>query len=84
MCICIIQIFEKFTFVEIDILFFSFGFLGMHPWHMEVPRLGVKPRAAMRTPTYSFNFFKKLFCMCLFRSHLRHMEVPRLGVESEL
>ena len=24
-------------------LFFFFCFLGPHPWHMEVPRLGVKP-----------------------------------------
>ena len=23
------------------LLFFVFVFLGLHPWHMEVPRLGV-------------------------------------------
>ena len=23
-------------------IFLSFGFLGLHPWHMEVPRLGVQ------------------------------------------
>ena len=30
----IINDFDKF-------FFFFFGFLGLHPWHMEVPRLGV-------------------------------------------
>ena len=24
-----------------DTLFYFFVFLGLHPWHMEVPRLGV-------------------------------------------
>ena len=25
-----------------SILFYFFGFFGLHPWHMEVPRLGVQ------------------------------------------
>ena len=28
--------------LEPTIFFFFFVFLGLHPWHMEVPRLGVK------------------------------------------
>ena len=31
--------------------FFFFGFLGLQPWHMEVPRLGVKPE--LQLPTYT-------------------------------
>ena len=32
-------------------LFYFFFFLGPHPWHMEVPRLGVKVELQM--PAYS-------------------------------
>ena len=32
-------------------LFFFFGFLGSPPWHMEVPRLGVKSR--LQLPVYA-------------------------------
>ena len=31
-------------------LFFFFFFLGLHPWHMEIPRLGVK--SELQLPTY--------------------------------
>ena len=32
-------------------LFIYFGFLGLHPWHMEVPRLGVK--SELQLPAYT-------------------------------
>ena len=33
----------QFTFLFVQGLFFSFlVFLGLHPWHMEFPRLGVE------------------------------------------
>ena len=28
---------------SVDTFFLGGVFLGLHPWHMEVPRLGVKP-----------------------------------------
>ena len=31
--------------------FFSFVFLGPHPWHMEIPRLGVK--SELQLPAYT-------------------------------
>ena len=31
--------------------FFFFGFLGLHPWHTEVPRLRVEPE--LQLPTYT-------------------------------
>ena len=33
--------FFLFYFIYLLIYFFIFGFLGLHAWHMEVPRLGV-------------------------------------------
>ena len=33
------------------LFFFSFYFLRLHPWHMEVPRLGVKPELDL--PAYT-------------------------------
>ena len=33
---------QLFTRILVNILFHFIIFLGPHPWHMEVPRLGVK------------------------------------------
>ena len=32
-------------------IFLSFVFLGLHPWHMEVPRLGVESELQLSTYT---------------------------------
>ena len=42
-CVCIFIYLEVFSyFVFILLLFYFICFLGLHPWYMEVPRLGVK------------------------------------------
>jgi len=47
--------FQRFTqLVNFSFFLFLFVFLGLHPWHMEVPRLGVKLELqllACTTPT---------------------------------
>ena len=35
---------------NLKILFFFFFFLGLHPWHMEAPRLGVE--LELQLPAY--------------------------------
>ena len=35
----------------VTLVFFFFGFLGLHPWHMEVPRLGVE--SELHLPAYA-------------------------------
>ena len=38
-------------FWSVRFFFFCFCFLGPHPWHMKVPRLGVETE--LRLPTYA-------------------------------
>ena len=33
---------QRFMEKRVILFFWSFIFLGLHPWHMEVPRLGIK------------------------------------------
>ena len=37
--------------MALALFFFLLGFLGLHPWHMEVPRLGVK--SWLQLPAYT-------------------------------
>ena len=37
--------------LPVQFLFFSFVFLGPHPWHMEIPRLGVG--SELQLPAYT-------------------------------
>ena len=49
-CFCFVLVFGFWFFVVVVVLFFGcfaclfvcFCFLGPHPWHTEVPRLGIK------------------------------------------
>ena len=72
--------FEDFSFAEIlslSVLFcFVFGFLGLHLWHMEVPRLGVI--LELQLPAYTTDTATPdLSCICNVRSssqqHLTHL-----------
>ena len=38
-------------FISFFFFLFSFSFLGPHPWHMEVPRLGVQSK--LQLPAYT-------------------------------
>ena len=42
---------EKFWVFLVVCLFVCFCFLGLHPWHMEVPRLGVE--SELQLPAYA-------------------------------
>ena len=39
---CMFECFSLFSVSHLRLFFFPFGFLGPHPRHMEVPRLGVE------------------------------------------
>ena len=44
----------KSTILQKNYYFFIFSlfvFLGLHPWHMQVPRLGVKSELQLLAPT---------------------------------
>ena len=41
MCVCVHIYVHTHTHIYIYIYFFFFAILGPHPWHMDVPRLGV-------------------------------------------
>ena len=60
----------KYVFISI---FLFFVFLGPHPWHVEVPRLGSSPLVSIISFFYSF-----------LGLQVQHMEVYRLGIKSEL
>ena len=58
----------KFIFLS---LFFFFGFLGPHPWHMEIPRLGVElelqpPAYTIATATWNLRQQKLSFFFFVF------------------
>ena len=58
---------KNLTFLFSFLFLFCFFFLGPHPWHMEVPRLGVEGElqllvyttgTAMQEPTHVYNLHK--------------------------
>ena len=66
--------------------FFFFGlfvFLGLHPWHMEVPRLGVQ--LEVKPPAYTTAIATwDLRCVCdLHHSSLQHQILNLLSKASD-
>ena len=50
-CHCSLGLFSFFLFFLFFLLFFFFCFLGLHTWHMEVPRLGGE--SELQLPAYT-------------------------------
>ena len=49
-----VYIYTKYIYIYVKYIYiyiYTYPFLGPHPWHMEVPRLGVK--SELEPPTYT-------------------------------
>ena len=57
---------------NLSFLFYFFAFSGLHPWHMEVPRLGVKSELQLLAYTTA-TATRDLSCIC----DLYHSSQPR-------
>ena len=67
-----------------SLVFFFFSFLGPHPWHIEVPRLGVRLELqayTMATATPDLSHICDLYCSSWQCQILTHWAGP--GIESE-
>ena len=54
------------------LFFFCFVFLGLHPWHVEVPRLGVK--SELQLPAYT-TAMPDLSCICNLHHSSRQRQI---------
>ena len=49
--------------IILNFFFFCLFFLGLHPWHMEIPRLGIQ--LELKMPAYATaTAMQDLSCLC--------------------